>query len=371
MRYLKQRPLVLGLIISIAIAVPVLSGILIYNWWTTPLGPPLGISDTSLVDQETYQVSGLTLTENPQITISPTETAAPTMTPYPTATPAPLAMCGGPDNLTILVTGVDSGSYIYGLSDAIRLVWVDFVNGKITILPLPRDLWVDIPVSIPGVTKDITPGKLNQAYFYGSPGMGYYKEDDQSPGLLAKTLNFNFNVIVDRYFSVNTRIFRQMVDQVGGIDVNLPKNVYGHHLDDPVVYLRAGEHHLNGKQAEMVARHRTLIGDFGRMKNQTVLLKAFVKKLLSPQEIKELPELIEIYQDNVLMDFSPSDISKLICLISKIDLVEDVTFVNFPKDLVTEENIYDKVHKYKAAALTYDINEIRLLLAKLRLGIWP
>jgi hypothetical protein len=223
MRYLKQRPFMLGLLISVVIAVPVLGGMLIYNWWITPLGPPLSISETILVDQET---AGSTPTENPQITISPTETAAPTMTPYPTGTPAPLAMCGGPDNLTILVAGIDSGNYIYGLSDAIRIVWVDFVNGKITVLPLPRDLWVDIPVSIPGATKDITPGKLNQAYFYGSPGMGYYREEDQSPGLLAKTLQFNFNLIVERYFSVNTRIFRQMVDQIGGIDVILPRNVY-------------------------------------------------------------------------------------------------------------------------------------------------
>lgn len=371
MRYLKQRPFMLGLIISIVIAVPVLGGILVYDWWITPLGPPLGTSETILVGQETFQDSEAAPTENAQITISPTETAAPTMTPFPTGTPAPLAMCGGPDNLTILVTGIDSENYIYGLSDAIRVVWVDFVNGKITVLPLPRDLWVDIPVSIPGATKDITPGKLNQAYFYGSPGMGYYREEDQSPGLLAKTLQLNFNLIAERYFSVNTRIFRQMVDQIGGIDVTLPRNVYRHHFDKPILYLKAGEYHLSGKQAEMVARHRTLIGDFGRMNNQTVLLKAFVKKLLSPQGIKELPELIEIYQDNVLMDFSPSDISKLICLTTKIDLVEDVTFVSFPRDLVTEGKIYDKVHDYDAYALTYDVNEIRLLLAKLRLGIWP
>ena len=371
MRYLKQRPLMLGLLISIVIAVPVLGGLLIYDWWITPLGPPLGSSETVLVDQETLQASGSTPTENAQKTISSTETAAPTTTPFPTRTPVPPAMCGGPDKLTILVTGVDSGNYIYGLSDAIRIVWVDFVNGKITVLPLPRDLWVDIPVSIPGVTRDITPGKLNQAYFYGSPGMGYYREEDQSPGLLAKTLQLNFNLIVGQYFSVNTRIFRQMVDQIGGIDVTLTRNVYRHHFDEPVLYLKAGEYHLSGKQAEMVARHRTLIGDFGRMNNQTVLLKAFVKKLLSPQGIKELPELIEIYQDNVLMDFSPSDISKLICLTSKIDLVEDVTFVSFPRDLVTEGKIYDKVHDYDAYALTYDVNEIRLLLAKLRLGFWP
>ncbi len=136
MRYLKQHPLMLGLLISIVIAVPVLGGLLIYDWWNTPLGPPLGSSET-------------TPTENPQIAISPTETAPPAMTPFPTGTPALQAMCGGPDNLTLLVTGVDSGNYIYGLSDAIRLVWVDFVNGKITVLPMPRDLRFEIAEAMP------------------------------------------------------------------------------------------------------------------------------------------------------------------------------------------------------------------------------
>jgi hypothetical protein len=40
------------------------------------------------------------------------------------------------------VTGVESKNYIYGLSDAIREVRVDFVYGKVTVLPLPRDMYV-------------------------------------------------------------------------------------------------------------------------------------------------------------------------------------------------------------------------------------
>jgi len=66
MRSLKQRPLILGLIISVVIAVPVLSGILLYDWWNTPLGTPLDVSETILVEQED---SAATPTENPQITI--------------------------------------------------------------------------------------------------------------------------------------------------------------------------------------------------------------------------------------------------------------------------------------------------------------
>jgi LCP family protein required for cell wall assembly len=374
-RFARQKPFLFGLLISVLAAGPVLALMLFINWWNTPLGIPLGATadpSREVLDTPTLiPTSAEQPTESPETAEAPTDTPAPTLTPLPTATPAPQAMCGGPDTLIFLFTGVDSGNYLYGLSDAIRLVRVDFVEGSITVLPLPRDLWVEIPVSIPGATEGITMGKLNQAYFYGSPGMGYYDGGDQSPGLLAGTLHHNFNVEVDRYFSVNTRIFRKMVNQIGGITVTLPDNVYGHHFDEPVLYLKAGTHHLSGKQAELVARHRTLIGDFGRMKNQTILLKAFVRELLTPQGIKELPALIEIYRENVLMDFSPNEISKLLCLAARIDLQEDVTYLNFPQDLVSEGRIYDEVHGYDAYALSYDQEEVRVLLAKFQLGIWP
>ena len=376
MKLAKQRPFLFGLLISVVVAVPLLGGMLFIHWWNTPLGIPLGSSHTqTLAPGEEIPAS---LTPRPsaaegqaEATAAPTATPEPTLTPLPTSTPAPQAMCGGPDTQTILVTGVDSGNYIYGLSDAVRVVRVDFVHGKVTVLPLPRDLWVDIPVTIPGVTEGITEGKLNQAYFYGSPGMGYYPDEDQSPGLLAKTLELNFNLPVDNYFSVNTRIFRRMVSQIGGITVTLPGNVYGHYYDEPVLYLKAGTHHLTGKQAEMVARHRTLIGDFGRVKNQTILLKAFVRKLLTPQGIKEVPALIDIYREDVLMDFTPNQISKLLCLAGKIDLGEDITFLNFPQEILTEGRVYAEANQAEVYALTYDQEQVRQLLADFQAGDWP
>jgi branched-chain amino acid aminotransferase len=71
--------------------------------------------------------------------------------------------------MNILISGVASDSYLYGLADAIRIARIDFQLKKVTVLALPRDLWVQIP----GLEDEgITAGKLNQAYFYGSEGMG-------------------------------------------------------------------------------------------------------------------------------------------------------------------------------------------------------
>ena len=87
--------------------------------------------------------------------------------------------------MIILAAGSDQrvDSYLYGLADVIRLVRVDFVTPRVTIMSFPRDLYVEIP----GISDHygITHGKINQAYLYGNPGYGYYDGSDFGPGLLA------------------------------------------------------------------------------------------------------------------------------------------------------------------------------------------
>ena len=351
------------------------------RWWNTPLGTELALATgtpprkTSPPPPPETLIPGTQQAES-EVSSSGRETPA-AETPTPTPTPAaetartPEPMCGGPDTLYLLVTGVDSGNYIYGLSDAIRIIRVDFVEGKVTVLPLPRDLYVSISVQVPGLDQSYVQGKLNQAYFYGSPGMGYYDQPDGGPGLLARTLGENFNLRVDRYLSVNTRIFRRMVEEVGGVNVYLPENVYGHHFNEPVLYLEAGQHHLTGKQAEMVARHRTLIGDFGRVKNQTILFKAFIRSLVTPEGLKSIPDLVEIYREHVLMDLTPNEISKMLCLIAKIDREEDIVFTEFPRNILEEDRVYDQVQGAEMYVLIPDHGEVVGLLADFQAGRWP
>jgi hypothetical protein len=133
--------------------------------------------------------------------LPPTWTPAANATPAPyvyvnTATPVPLTpLCGGPPVMNILLIGSDTRgtTYTYGLSDVMRVVRVDFVNPSVTMLDFPRDLWVQIPY-IASHLDGQNHEKLNQAYLYGNPGDGFHYWDDPSagPGLLAVTLNLNF-----------------------------------------------------------------------------------------------------------------------------------------------------------------------------------
>jgi LCP family protein required for cell wall assembly len=262
--------------------------------------------------------------------------------------------------MSLLISGVASEGYMYGLADAVRVVRVDFQTQSVSILSLPRDMWVRIPgIADHGVRE----GKLNQAYFYGTQGMGYYDGSGYGSGLLALTLQENFGLQVDHYVAVNLYAFRDIVDAMGGVDVYLPSPVYIKRYGEPKLYKKAGYRHLSGKEAEKVVRARIGIGDFGRIQNQTVVLKAVAAKMLSPANVKHLPTIVKSLIQETQTDLSPSEISKLICLAEKVDPDKDISFQEIPQPLMKGAWIRDDHLGYIAYALTYDPQEIQRFMA--------
>ncbi|MFN2282362.1 MAG: LCP family protein, partial [Anaerolineales bacterium] len=137
---------------------------------------------------------------------------------------------------------------------------------------------------------------------------------------------------------------------------------------------KAGSHHLDGKQAEQVVRARIDIGDFGRIRNQTLVLKALAAKMLTPNGIKQIPDLANRLFSYVLTDFSASDISKMACLAAYIDPQGDIIFDNvIPVE--DEANIgqwvMDNYQGYQVYALVYDKDVLTQKLADFQAGIWP
>ena len=325
--------------------------------WNQPLNQPLDLPP----DPPTVTPSP---EPNPTVADSSQPTLVPSLTPTPTIVP----VCGGPPTMQVLISGVASEFYRYGLADAIRIARIDFQLKKVTVLALPRDLWVRIQ----GLEEqDITAGKLNQAYFYGSEGMGYYSGGGYGSGLLAETLLFNYGYRADNYIAVNLNSFRRIIDVMGGIDVYLPYNVYRQVNEQPKLFLAAGYHHLYGEDAETLARQRITIGDFGRIDNQSIILRAVAAKLLSPAGIAALPSLANQLKSNVMTDFSPAEITQLICLAGKMDYKEDIEFITLPTELVEQQRVYDPRLDINTAALVADENQIRQLIEDFQAGIWP
>ena len=359
---IKKSPIKLGIILVVLVIINVV-GWYAYLNWDKPFGAPLDLP-TATTEMEETETPG-----ESDDTPSPVEEA--TETPLPENTPTPEIVCGDDATLTFLLTGVDSDGYLFGLADSIRVVRVDFQTKKVTVLAMPRDLWVDIPGAAQyGVSK----GKLNQAYLYGTQGMGFYDGSGYGAGLLAHTLYSNYGLHIDHYLTANIYAFQNIIDALGGLDVYLPEDIYIKHFEQPKLYLEAGTHHLSGKEAEQVVRTRIDSTDFQRIRNQTIVLKALAVKMLTRNGIKLLPDLVSRLMTYVLTDFSASDVSKFACLAAMIDPNEDIVFetiIPVEEEGYIQQWVMDDYAGYQVEALIYDKDVITHLMADFQAGIWP
>ena len=369
------------LIISVIFLVPlVILALVIYpkakQQWSAPLGPGLDLpthtpsSASEPISSNLNPPTALaSKADSNTSTLEATSTeseAVPTETLVPTATPEPL--CGGPPAMTVLALGIDGDDYLYGLSDVIRVVRVDFVTPKVTVLSIPRDLWVEIPEI--EEHYGLTHGKLNQAYFYGTPGMGYYDGPGAGAGLLARTLDLNFDLQVDHYGAVNMQTFVKIVDAVGGIDIYLPTDVDGTPIDDKTEdmgYFNAGQQHFTGDEALRFSRIRKRYNGFARISNQNMVLCALKEKIVSPAVLPRIPQIINAFQDSVLTDLSPEQLAQMACLVPKLDS-ENLVFASISEDLLTPARVYSPQQKATTFVYEADVDAIREIIDQFMAG---
>jgi len=377
----SRRKLFLGLI-GIILLVFVIAGAVLYPkakaQLTTPLGPGLELPTRTLslntptsTDIPATLISQARSTDTLEIDIS--TDLPPTSTSVPTPTPEPL--CGGPPTMLILGVGADSGDeYLYGLADVIRIVRVDFVTPKITVLSMPRDLWVELPSGIQSPSGNVVSNsKLNQAYFYGGPGMGYYDGPGAGPGLLARTLEGNFGLLVDHYGAVNMYTFSRIVDAVGGIDLYLPTDVDGRPVDsktEDMGYFYAGQRHFNGDQALRFARIRKKYNDFTRMDHQNMVLCALKEKITSPAVLPKIPQIIASFKDSALTDLSLEQLGQLACLAPHLKR-ENLIFTSLPEEILGSGTVYSPIQKNTTYVVEADFEVIRNYVDQFVAGTWP
>lgn len=184
-----------------------------------------------------------------------------------------------PNQTNILLIGIDARKADDdSRSDTMMLLTIDNTNGQIKLTSFLRDSYVEI------AGKNWNE-KLNAAYFRGGVQM------------LVDTLELNFKVDIPYYMLVNFEIFTTIVDELGGItvDVTERESEYVKTSKKPniPVEIPAGEDVLlNGEQALWYARIRKLDSDFMRTKRQRKVITAMVEKALQT-EIGDLITLAE------------------------------------------------------------------------------
>ena len=217
----------------------------------------------------------------------------------------------GSDRVTILVLGIDQRCDEDGptRTDSMMLLTMDPVGLSAAVLSLPRDLWVEIP----GFGVD----KINQAHFLGE----VYDYPGGGPALALETIEGIMGIDVNFYATINFNAFVELVDEIGGIDVEVPEaieddsypdNCYGY---DPF-YIDAGQHHMDGVAALKYARTRaTFGGDVDRASRQQQVVMGVRERVLNvnmvPQIITRAPDLWRIFQENVETNLSLSEAIQL------------------------------------------------------------
>jgi LCP family protein required for cell wall assembly len=373
---MSKRTLASILFLEVVVATVALVFVLVLLW-NRPLGPVLGLPAATPTQAEN------------STNVPVTDPGGSIPIPEPTSTPSSLLSrvvslieppdatskkpdCNGPSVMTLLVIGSDERveDYLYGLADSIRIARIDFTAPKVMAVDIPRDLWVDIP----GISDHygINHGKLNQAYFFGNPGMGYYDGPGEGPGLLARTLELNFGVSVDHYLAMDMKTFPRLIDAMGGIDIYVDSKIDLNENQDganPDYVFEPGVHHLDGQQALKLAMNRypTI---FQRARYQNIVLRAIQDKLLTPIMLPELPGLIAQFIHSIQTDLSPSDINQLVCIVQKVTK-DETSLLAFPDDMFSSGHIYDPYRQVNTYIMQADFSQIRAYLADFMHGTWP
>lgn len=322
-----------------------------------PLAPSLPATAQAVATNSTGK------TGNPAVASTPGTGSTTTAQP---------GICGEGGVWTILAIGQDyrgeGDEYLYGLADVIRLIRVDFTNSKISVLAIPRDLWVHIPDL---ADQKIDFGKINQAYFFGTPGMGHFTGTGGGAGLLAETLKFNFGIYPDHYVVVSMNAFVHIIDAVGGIDLTLTQAVDGN-VKFAMGYYPAGNYHFNGSEALMFSRIRYGYTELKRIDNESIILNALFDKINSPEVKVNLLEVAKVFQDenSVRTDLSPANLATLVCAAGKIDK-GNIKMATLPKDSFTGQMIFSSIQNDDTFAYIPNTAKVQQAIDQFKTGIWP
>ncbi|MGX8714646.1 MAG: LCP family protein [Lachnospiraceae bacterium] len=193
----------------------------------------------------------------------------------------------------IYVSGIDARKEVTSKSrsDANMLVVINPSTKQILLLGIPRDYFIPFPST----------GSSDKLTHSGLYGVG------ESIGALEDLLGIDINY----YARVNFSAAVEMVDAVGGITVDSP--VAFTTLDDKYE-IKEGKNHLNGDQALYFMRSRKMLkgGDNDRVSNQIRVLKALLKKVVSPLGLLHVNSVMRAAETNIITNMSLSEMRSLV-----------------------------------------------------------
>ena len=193
--------------------------------------------------------------------------------------------------VNVLLIGADKNKDgTNGRSDTMMLMSIDTKNKKIRLVSFMRDIYVDIPT--------VGWERLNAAFAYGGGA------------LTMQTIENYFRIDIDRYVQVDFDGFEEIIDKMGGIDVEISDYEAEFINDKGAFDATAGVNHLDGEDALFFARMRKLDSDFGRTGRQRQVVLAMIDTF-KQQNVADMVSLAYAYLPLVTHNLSEGEILQL------------------------------------------------------------
>ena len=198
------------------------------------------------------------------------------------------------ERINVLFLGADARTpQTQGYTDSINILSIDKNTKEVSILSIPRDT----KVQIAGKGVD----KINSAYAYGD--INTTKE----------TVENFLKVRIDYYVLVDFTDFKELVDSLGGITMNVEPHISAVR---PELHGKTGVSKLTGDEALIYVRFRQdSESEGGRMKRHREAITAIINEALNPSNILQAPTVLNQLRKNVKTDIPPLEttvIEKLI-----------------------------------------------------------
>ena len=287
----------------------------------------------------------------------------------------------GRTNILLMGTSQDDSAHTNAvgggglwLTDSIELISIDQKQNTVKMIGIPRDLWVSL-----GDDCSIGQyGKINSVYECGS-GLSssngqtdstYSKKDKAGASQLVQTVANVTGMSTQYYVHVDYGVLKKVVDDIGGIDVDIEGDgadgIYDTNFDwecakrsytcKNVYYPKNGTYHLSGTQALYLARARgdsgaysykdfgLNKGDFDRQANQQKIMIAIESKIKNASVFANpvtLSNLLDDLGNNITTDLSGGEIKTLLTFAKKISSknMSQVSLVSSGSAVVTTSEI--------------------------------
>lgn len=215
-------------------------------------------------------------------------------------------------SLNILLLGVD---YNYdgkaqrhtsgARSDTILILRVEPLGKHLSMLSLPRDLYVGI-----GKNAEYGYDRINAAYSFGTEK------------LAIETIQRVTGLTIDHHVVVKSDVVAKLVDSVGGVPVTVEKQMdWDDNWAGLHIHLKPGPQRLSGSQAVGFCRFRQdEDGDFGRIKRQQQFIGALIKELKRPKNLLKIDDFAEIILTEMKTDLTQDQLVALASLYKSFPL---------------------------------------------------